>query len=135
VGTVDQQIQSAADAISSNIVNAVILPAFRRGDLEGAIAAGTVSIIEALGGEYRMREHRPARRHRGPANVLPVALMILGAFVLLTFNRGGRSGFRRGAYFGPMIGGGRGGFGGGGFGGGFGGGGGSFGGGGASGGW
>jgi uncharacterized protein len=123
------------DAISSNIVHAVILPEFKRGAMAQGIMAGAVSIVEALGGEYRMREHRQPTAEHAPL-ALPVALMILGAFVFLTFNRGGPSGLRRrGVYFGPVIGGSRGGGFGGGMGGGFGGGGGGFGGGGASGGW
>jgi uncharacterized protein len=123
------------DAISSNIVNAVILPAFKRGDLSGGIAEGASAMIEALGGEYVMRERRRTGTTRSPVNGLPFALMLLGAFVFLNFNRGARHGYRRGAFVGPMLGGGRSGFGGGGFGGGFSGGGGGFGGGGASGGW
>ncbi len=124
------------DAISSNIVHAVILPAFKRGDVDGGIREGAVSIVEALGGQYAMREQRP---HSATPS-LPSAIFLVffvGIFALSMLNGGGRGMGRRGMFVGPMIGGGRGGFGsgGGGFGGGFSGGGGGFGGGGASGGW
>ena len=122
------------DAICSNVIHAVILPAFRSGDVEGGIVAGAEAVIEALGGQYRMREGRPRREHgSAPFNV---GMLIFLVFVALTFGRsmgGGRRlrGRRGGVFIGPGFGGGGGGFGGGGFGGG----GGGFGGGGASGGW
>ncbi len=129
------------DAVSSNIIHAVVLPAFRRGDMPGGIRSGAMAMVQAVGGEYQMRDRRPAGR-AAPLGGSPFVLLILGIFVFVMFGSNRRSGFRRGMMMGPMIGGGRSGFGGGGFGGGFGGGGGGFGGGGggfggggASGGW
>lgn len=119
------------DAISSNIVHAIVLPAFKRGDMAGGIEAGALAIVEALGGEYRMRDPRPTGRSR-PTSVLPFILLVIVVGILNLMSPGGlRRPYRRGVYMGPTFGGGRGGFGGGGFGGG----GGGFGGGGASGGW
>jgi uncharacterized protein len=122
------------DAISSNIIHALILPAFRRGDTEGGIAAGTLAIVEALGGQYQMRSGG-VRLTTGGAP--PWVILLVFAFVIaMSVWRTPIVGGRRGVFLGPGFGGGRGGFGGGGFGGGgFGGGGGGFGGGGASGGW
>ena len=122
------------DALSSNIIHSVVLPAFRRGDTEGGIEAGAVAIIDALGGEYEMRP-TGGQRPQGPPSV--GALVLVVAFVILmSVLRGPHLGGRRGVFFGPGLGGrSRGGFGGGFGGGGFGGGGGGFGGGGASGGW
>jgi len=122
------------DAVSSNIVHAVILPEFRRGDMAGGIREGAMAMVQALGGQYQMREQRWSLRV-APFGGLPFVLIMLGIFVFVMFGSSRGAGIRRSRYMGPMIGGGRGGFGGGGLGGGFGGGGGSFGGGGASGGW
>ena len=122
------------DAISSNIVNGVILPAFRRGDLAGGIEDGAISITQALGGKYEMRQRTVSSSSSPPTFSLLILALIVLLFISSAFGPS-RSRHRRGGYVGPMIGGGRGGFGGGGFGGGFGGGGGGFGGGGASGGW
>ncbi len=124
------------DAISSNIVHAVVLPSFRRGDFEGGIEAGAAAMIEAVGGQYAMRKQPARSRHRElrGAEVLLI-LVFLGGFGVLSLLQssvGGRRWSRgHGIYGGGGGFGGRGGFGGGGFGGG----GGSFGGGGASGGW
>lgn len=120
------------DAISSNIVHGVILPAFRKGRFGEGIEAGAKAIIAALGGQYQMRK-ASARRHGSP-----VAIFIFMGLIGLTFigqmfaPRSLRYG--RGGFIGVPPGGFGGGFGGGG-GGGFSGGGGGFGGGGASGGW
>jgi uncharacterized protein len=116
------------DALSSNIIHAVILPRFRGGDFEGGITQGAAAIIRASGGEYELRQ--PPRENTGmppPFNYLFTVLVIL-IFLSSMTGIGGR-GIRRGGLGG--FGGGRPGRGGGGFRGG----GGSFGGGGASGGW
>lgn len=118
------------DAISSNIVNAVMLPRFRKGQFEQGLVEGTQSIIQALGGEYQMRSGgRGGDKKR---------ISLPGIFVIIIFlvqflggMGGGRRRRRGGFFFLPMGGGRSSGFGGGGFSGG----GGSFGGGGASGGW
>lgn len=119
------------DAISSNIINTVIVPRFKRGDFNGGIKAGTVAIIQALGGQYKMNRER---RHKASGFSLFKIIFIL-FFLFIAFMRNFGWGYGR-RYYGGYWGGG--GFGGGGFGGGgggFSGGGGGFGGGGASGGW
>jgi len=121
------------DAISANIINAVILPQFRRARFAAGIEAGAAAIIEALGGSYSMRS-ASARERRGPP--LPFFLIIALVMATVVASRLAR-GRWDGGWIGPGYGGGSssGGFGGGGSGGGFSGGGGGFGGGGASGGW
>ncbi len=121
------------DAISANIIQTIIRPAFKKGQFEKGIEAGTTAIIEALGGQYKMRN---TRSQKGKSAWVFLLFMILIVFFNM-FRGGGGPGFgrgyRRGSYYGTGYGGGLGGsFGGGG---GFSGGGGGFGGGGASGGW
>ncbi|EZQ19890.1 methanol dehydrogenase [Pseudomonas sp. G11-1] len=123
------------DAQSSIIINQILTPAFRRGDFEGGIVAGTEAMIQVLGGD-------PLRSSTGATGERPPAPLIGGLtffFMIILFliggGRGGRGRFGRAVLAGALLGGmGRGGGMGGG-GGGFGGGGGGFGGGGASGGW
>jgi len=114
------------DAICSNIINTIIVPYFKRGNFSLGIVTGTTSIIEALGGEYEMRQAPRSKRV-----AFPFILFFIIVIIIVNVIGGGRGG-RRGHYYGGYYGGHRGG---GGFGGGFGGGGGGFGGGGASGGW
>lgn len=123
------------DAISANIIHTVILPQFKLGDFAAGIEQGATAIIEALGGQYQLRE-RSSRRgeDRNDWLVIVFVLFILGFNVLPMLLAGAGRG-RSGVLTGGVYGGGFGGRGGGGFGGGFGGGGGGFGGGGASGGW
>ena len=118
------------DAISSNIVNTVITPAFKQGQFEAGISQGVTAIIAALGGEYRMQE---PQRPQGKRDAPPLLAIIIFFIVMFLFSGpfggmflGGHRGFYTGGFGGRG-----GGFGGGGFGGG----GGGFGGGGASGGW
>ena len=136
------------DAMSSNIVNTRIVPAFRRGDYDAGVRAGVGAIIDVLGGQ--------AAGVSPPVQQAPVKRVHIGIFwVIVLFivlsGIGGRRGGGRGGglaraiIWGSVLNGmsrggrGGGGFGGGGFGGGggggFSGGGGSFGGGGASGSW
>lgn len=121
------------DALSSNIINTVILPQFKAGRFEQGIEQGVQAIMAALKGEYEPRPTRDGdKRERGGALFFLVLLFIAIIFLRSLGGPGGLGGGgfggRRGGIFLP---GGGGGFGGGGFGGG----GGSFGGGGASGGW
>ncbi|MGA8258579.1 MAG: TPM domain-containing protein [Arenicellales bacterium] len=141
------------DAITSNIINTIIRPEFKKGDFDAGVLAGTRAIIAALGGQYEMQKPPAAQGHR--VSGLWSLLMMIAFFWILVPMLGGRGrgllwglllgGMWNGGWRGPYGGGGGfgggsgGGFGGGsGGGGGFGGfsgGGGSFGGGGASGGW
>ncbi|MGH7125129.1 MAG: TPM domain-containing protein [Stellaceae bacterium] len=126
------------DALSRTIIERDIVPAFKRGDLNGGVLAGTAAIIRVLGGDAKGVAAQPAARAWQASPIAPFAInAIFIIFLLLLFLRH-RSGFW--GFPGPYIGGfggrgfGSGGFGGG-SGGGFSGGGGSFGGGGASGSW
>ena len=125
------------DAISSNIIYGVIRPELKRGNFDGGVTAGVEAIIQALGGEYKMRERSNSRS--GKANWVSLIVFLLIVFGSMMGGGGGLTGrrtYRRGGGIGGYYGGGLGGGGfGGGGGGGFSGGGGGFGGGGASGGW
>ncbi|WP_200821165.1 YgcG family protein [Oceanicoccus sp. KOV_DT_Chl] len=125
------------DAISANIINSIILPAFKQRQFQSGIVDGTSAVIEALGGQYVMKKSSSRKQTVSKAYL---ALLLLAIFMGPFFgmmspgSRLGRRGHGSG-YYGGGLGGGFGGRGGGSFGGGFGGGGGGFGGGGASGGW
>ncbi|SDS05713.1 uncharacterized protein SAMN05216198_1081 [Halopseudomonas litoralis] len=123
------------DAQSSIIINQILAPAFRQGDFEGGIIAGTEAMIQVLGGDPLRSASAAAAGERPPA---PLVGGLTFFFMIILFliggGRGGRGRFGRAVLAGALLGGmGRGGGMGGG--GGFGGGGGGFGGGGASGGW
>lgn len=120
------------DALSRHIIESDILPAFRQGDFNAGVTAGTVSILNALGWKGAEGAYA-AQNQNAPVDVPPLFfLVIFVIFVVIRLLGGGSFG-----------GGGMGGFGGGTWGrhsggsggGGFSGGGGSFGGGGASGRW
>ena len=129
------------DAISANIIHSVIRPAFKKRQFEQGISAGASAIIEALGGQYKMKERGKKQEASGLMWLFFAAVIfwpIITPFLPSSFLNqrigGGRSRYGYGGYSGGLGGGfgsGGGGFGGGGFGGG----GGGFGGGGASGGW
>tara|TARA_Y100001933_G_scaffold252403_1_gene291344 strand:- start:2540 stop:3406 length:867 start_codon:yes stop_codon:yes gene_type:complete len=127
------------DAISWDIIQGRILPAFREGDFDAGVTAGVQGMLAALGGEYQVSERVAGGEDKRKGAAL--VFWIFVAFIILSsFGRRGGGGGLGGALLAGAIlsGGGRsgGGFGGGGFGGGgFSGGGGGFGGGGASGGW
>ena len=138
------------DAMSSNIINTRIVPAFSKGDFDGGVRAGVSAIIGVLGGQQDADQSQPSQSKPSPKKALPVGIfwLIVLIIVMSGFGGGRRGGGRlaRTIFWGSVLNGmshgrrGRsGGFGGGGFGGGggggFSGGGGSFGGGGASGSW
>lgn len=136
------------DALSSVIIQSVILPKFRDGDLPGGIVAGTDALVEQLSlpadqAKARVAEASQPERHE--AEVSPMAAVFVILFLIFVFSSLFRGGRRRGGLGSALpwiiLGalsdsrrGGGGGWGGGG-GGGFSGGGGSFGGGGSSGSW
>lgn len=134
------------DSLSSVIIQTQIVPAFRRGDMEGGILAGAAALADQLAlpeGEARanVKEAETAAHKGGGSPFATLIVLALILWVLATVMRGGgRSAraCRRAGLGGPVIlpplggwGRGGGGFGGGGFGGG----GGGFGGGGSSGSW
>jgi len=125
------------DALSRTIIERDILPAFKRGDLNGGVLAGTSALLRVLGGDAKAVAAPPATQQwRSALPIAPFAINLIFVifFLVLLMRRHGRSGYW--GVPGPYIGGfGGGGFSGGGGGGGFSGGGGSFGGGGASGSW
>lgn len=125
------------DAISANIIQSIILPTFKRGQFEHGIEAGATAIVQALGGEYKMRAGHRSRNANSPLFGGVFLIIMLISFVSSFFGGGGSRRRRRGLYAGGLgYGLGSGGYRSGGFGGGgFSGGGGGFGGGGASGGW
>ncbi|WP_198168817.1 TPM domain-containing protein [Bordetella flabilis] len=132
------------DAISSAIINQIIVPAFSQGNYNKGILDGTAAIVKVLGGDPDAVQVQPqvAAEREGPTSI-PVFFILLFVVLAVMSRLGGRrrGGVLPGMILGGMLGsrGGFGGFGGrgGGFGGGggFSGGGGGFGGGGASGNW
>jgi uncharacterized protein len=117
------------DEDSGLIIRKAMLPYFKKGDYDSGVLAGTVLVLEALGGKPSGAEQLPQPQEQQGGG-FPIIFVIFILFVVF------------GRFFWPLLflgslgGWGRGGFGGGGFGGGgFSGGGGSFGGGGASGSW
>ena len=129
------------DILSGQIVDNVISPRFKAGDMDGGFLVGVQAMAAAVRGEYKGDGKYAAHPKKGARGLgLLIAFLFLGAISLLNRGAGRRSGLGSSILpliiLGSMGRGGRGGFGGGGFGGGgFGGGGGGFGGGGASGGW
>ena len=123
------------DAISSNIINSVIVPEFKKARFGNGIEQGATAIIQALGGQYQMKKRKGASGNKG-FRVFMLAFFILFIVFIFyntfTFSTNRRNG-DGGGYYGSGGFSGGGGFGSGG--GGFSGGGGGFGGGGASGGW
>ena len=119
------------DALSSNIINAVILPDFKRGQFSEGVVQGAQAIQAALKGEYQPQPEPKAKSKRSSSGLFFFFMFFV--LMMIFSGRGGRGGFLPGLLIGGLGGGfGRGGgFGGGGFGGG----GGGFGGGGASGNW
>jgi uncharacterized protein len=136
------------DALSRTIIERDILPAFKRGDLNAGVLAGTATLLRVLGGDASSAQPAPvngwSRGQFNPADVgswLPLLIFFALWFSIAGFIMRHQRRYdpvrHRYTYLWPMLGAGLGsggGFGGGG-GGGFSGGGGSFGGGGASGSW
>jgi len=118
------------DATSRVIIDRDMLPAFRRGDYNAGVLAGTASVLAVLGGDASAgasdANSNTAQSDQGQFPWVPLIIFVI---FMIAFSMRRRTGF------GPFIYTGGGGFGGGGSSGGFSGGGGSFGGGGASGGW
>jgi uncharacterized protein len=137
------------DAMSGDIIRENMVPAFKTGDYNAGVEAGTDAIIKQVSlerGVAVQKAQEAAQAETGGVATssrhgLPIGFIILVIIMLLVFSRGGGLGW---FFLGTLLGGGRGGWGGGGGGwgdggggggGGFSGGGGSGGGGGASGGW
>jgi uncharacterized protein len=118
------------DLTAGRIIDLVITPRFRAGDLDGGFTAGVSALIGAMRGEFQA----DARRSPRPPRLWTA--FVFGFFLLfaLAASRASRKVTRRGDHAGGWYSGGGGGLGSS-FGGGFGGGGGDFGGGGSSGNW
>lgn len=128
------------DAQTKIVIERYMVPAFKRGDYDGGVLAGTQAVLQLLGGVALSPPQYPAADQSQDDGGIGWAGVIVFLFIWLVFGRffwplfllGGLGGRGNGGWGGGYGGG----FGGGGFGGGgFSGGGGSFGGGGASGSW
>ena len=143
------------DALSSVIIQTVVLPKFKAGDLPGGVTAGTDAIVQQLSlpedeakakAQQAFQVSEDAQPSHGPSPIL-ILVVLFVVFVVLSRIFGGRGRRGRGGGLGSALpwiilngmlnsgGRGGGGWGGGSSGGGFSGGGGSFGGGGSSGSW
>ncbi len=116
------------DAASSVIINNVMIPLFKAGDMEAGLVQGTLAVMSVVSHDGQMAVRPAGKQHDNLMKYLFIAFIIFWIFARA---RGGRSSGIAPFILGSMLGSGRssGGFGG------FGGGGGSFGGGGASGRW
>ncbi len=122
------------DATAFDITERQIKPRFRANDFEGGIAIGIDSILQAIRGEYKGSGRTRAETQGSTTSTfVAVIWFLVFMFLIFSFIRRARRGYRYSRFGGPFIGGWSGGGGGwsGGGGGGFSGGGGSFGGGGA----
>src|SRR5260370_40538125 len=81
------------DALSRAIIERDIVPAFKRGDLNGGVLAGTAAILRVLGGDASAAQPA-ARGWPGNALIMPFAINILvvGIFLFLLMGRHGQSG-------------------------------------------
>lgn len=134
------------DALANSIINQVIVPSFRAGDMAGGVIRGVTALMEAARGEYQGTGHtfseaQNAHGGREGSSIFFVFWLIFIIYLVISMHRSHQNGGtvysprgRRDVFFPGSFGRG-GGFGGGGFGGGSMGGGGGFGGGGASGRW
>lgn len=86
------------DAVASRIIRNEVAPFFKSNNFEAGVKAGTISIIQAIEGEYK-QDSSSSLFHLSP---LIISIIIILIFILLSRHGGGRSGgFRRGV--GPII--------------------------------
>jgi len=124
------------DAQSKLIIENVMLPSFRKGDYDGGVLNGTITVLQALGGHPSASVSAPPESDEQPDSgsgghipiivIIIILWLVFGRFFWPLFFLGGLGGWGRGGGYGGGFGGSSGGFSGGG---------GSFGGGGASGHW
>ena len=86
------------DALSANIIQAVILPQFRDGNFAQGITEGVDAIIQAMGGQYRFRSPQ------NQSNELPPwwVIFFLPLIFLRRFGMGGFYGHHGGHYGGAV---------------------------------
>ncbi|MDB5395433.1 MAG: methanol dehydrogenase [Rhodospirillales bacterium] len=82
------------DAVSSTIIDQVMLPHFRQGDMAGGIVAGTGQILRALGDDVPVTVPPPTRRQQegnghGSIGSILFTFLIFGLFIWLARRRGG----------------------------------------------
>src|SRR5215468_9964333 len=80
------------DAVNRTIIEREILPAFKRGDLNGGVLAGTSAMLRLLGGDTSAAAP-PASAQWRPGLLAPFGINIffVGLFLFLLFRRHGRS--------------------------------------------
>jgi uncharacterized protein len=102
------------DAISANIIHAVILPQFKNGNFKGGITLGARSIIDALGGQYVVKKTSRQEGSTLPKSLQFLLIVIFIIVILFTRGGGGYGRYRSGGRSGGGFSGGGGSFGGGG---------------------
>jgi uncharacterized protein len=81
------------DAADSTIIDQIILPRFRQGDMQGGVVAGAEAMLRLLGDDLQAEPHpRPARpRHedgRGSIGSIVLTFVIFGLFMWFARGRG-----------------------------------------------
>jgi uncharacterized protein len=82
------------DAVSSTIIDQVMLPHFRQGDMAGGIVAGAGQILRALGDDVPVTVPPPVRQRQqenghGSIGSILFTFLIFGLFLWLARRRGG----------------------------------------------
>jgi uncharacterized membrane protein YgcG len=67
-----------SDAICNDIIQSVILPAFRQGEYGDGIRSGTIAMLQALGGSYEFGKPEAYSRWGNEDDAIPSALHISG---------------------------------------------------------
>src|SRR5260370_2004941 len=96
------------DALSRTIIERDILPAFKRGDLNGGVLAGTSALLRVLGGDPTAAPPPATQQWRSALPIAPFAINLIFVifFLVLLMRRHGRSGFMMAPYIGGFGGGG-----------------------------
>ena len=70
------------DLMSGRIIDGVIRPRFKEGDIDGGFIAGVSSMIDATRGEFKA-EQRPSQQNRGRSSSFLTFFLFFGIFTLM----------------------------------------------------
>jgi uncharacterized protein len=85
------------DAASAVIINQVILPRFRQGDIQGGVVLGAEAMLRTLGDDLPapaapMRQQRPQQGGRGSIGSIILTFVVFALFMWFARGRGGGGG-------------------------------------------